>query len=103
MFSEQALVSVRAAVYYFEGAEWKPADGGLSYVQLYHNPLKDTFRVVAISQMIKDKVPRHSLLSQLIVEPINLLHQIPSLLAIFFKKKFHIVAEFCRCCSHKKN
>ncbi|KAL6071030.1 WH1 domain-containing protein [Balamuthia mandrillaris] len=53
---EQAVVSVRAGVYYFEDDEWKPVDGGLSLVQLYHDSAKDSFRVVAVSQMQKDKV-----------------------------------------------
>jgi len=47
---------VRAGVYYFEGDEWKGVDDGLSLVQLYFNPAKETYRVVAISQIIKDKV-----------------------------------------------
>ena len=53
---EHALITVRAGVYYFEGDEWKGVDDGLSLVQLYFNPAKETYRVVAISQIIKDKV-----------------------------------------------
>lgn len=50
------LISVRAAVYYFRDNAWQAEDGGLSLVNIYHHPMKATYRVVATSQVIRDKV-----------------------------------------------
>lgn len=53
---EKSIVGVRAGVYYFQNGKYEPVDGGLSYVHLYHNAEAGTYRVVAISQHIADKV-----------------------------------------------
>eukprot|EP00727_Mastigamoeba_balamuthi_P013815 m51a1_g9056 putative ena vasp-like protein isoform x2 (285) ;mRNA; f:59630-61200 len=56
--AETSLVAVRAAVFYYDAAQnnWRPADDGISRVDLYANNAAQTFRVVAISAKSNDVV-----------------------------------------------
>ena len=46
---EKSICCVNAAVYYFEDSKWEPKDGGISVVNIYHNPSNNAYRVVAMS------------------------------------------------------